>query len=173
MAQQYKINKVQDLKEFFEKNPNYIFTDYRGLNVESITEIRKNLAKSGAKFIVIKNTFIDLIAKEKGIDDLKENTIGPTAVAFTNADGVAEVAKYLINFTKESSLKVKGGWVDGALLDAKAIEALSKLPSKAQLIAMMMSTMNAPIQNFVAASNDVIARFVRVLNAVADKKKEA
>ena len=62
MAQQYKINKVQDLKEFFEKNPNYIFTDYRGLNVEAITQIRKNLAKSGAKVIVIKNTFIDLIA---------------------------------------------------------------------------------------------------------------
>ena len=173
MAQQYKIDKVQDLKKYFEDNPNYIFTDYRGLNVESITDIRKNLAKSGAKYVVIKNNFIDLIAKDKGIGDLKDNTVGPTAVAFTSADGVSEVAKYLVNFTKESTLKVKGGWVDGSLLDAKGVEALSKLPSKAQLIAMMMSTMQAPIQNFAAASNDVIARFVRVLNAIAEKKKEA
>lgn len=173
MAQQYKIDKVQDLKKYFEDNPNYIFTDYRGLNVESITDIRKNLAKSGAKYVVIKNNFIDLIAKERGIDDLKDNTVGPTAVAFVSEDGVPEVAKYLVNFTKESTLKVKGGWVDGSLLDAKGVEALSKLPSKAQLIAMMMSTMQAPIQNLAAASNDVITRFVRTLNAIADKKKEA
>lgn len=173
MAQQYKIDKVESLKKYFKDNSNYFFTDYRGLNVEKITDIRRKLSSLSSKFIVIKNSYIDIITKENGISDLKQNTVGPTAVAFTPDSQVTEVAKLLFNFTKESSLKIKGGWVDGSLLDEKSVEALSKLPGKPQLIAMLMSTMNAPLQNFVYATNDIITRFVRVVNAVAEQKKGA
>jgi len=170
MPQQYKIDKVSSLKDNFEKSKNFIFTDFRGLTVEKITELRNTLRKLNSKYVIMKNSYIRILAKTKGIDDLKDNAVGPTAVAFVN-DEVAEVTKSLVEFTKTSSLKVKGGWIDNNLLNAEQLDALSKLPSKIQLIAMLMSTMNATTQKFVYACNDVIGRFVRVVNAVAEQKK--
>lgn len=172
MPQQYKIDKIKDLTDVFNNSKSYIFTDFRGMNVESLTELRRNLKKLNSKFIVIKNNYIKILAKNKGIEDLKDNVVGPTAVVFIQED-FSEVAKLLLDISKNSSLKIKGGWLDGLVLDANQVEALSKLPGKPQLIAMLMSVMNAPIQKFAYACNDVIARFVRVVNAVAEKKKSA
>ena len=170
MVQQYKIDRVNHVKEYFDGNQSYVFNDYSGLNVEKITELRDQLRKLNSKFVVIKNNYITKIAKEKEIPDLGDNLIGPTAVAFTN-DDVSEVLKVLFKYTKDSTLKVKGGWVDGRVFDKEELDALSKLPGRDQLIAMLMSTLNAPLQNFVFACNDVIGRFVRALNAVAESKK--
>lgn len=173
MAQKYKIDKINELTEVFNNSKSYIFTDFRGLTVESITELRRKLRNVNARYIVIKNNYIKILAKNKGIGDLKENVIGPTAVVFVQQDEFSEVAKEIINFSKNFSLRVKGAWLDNILLTAEQVDVYSKLPGKSQLIAMLMSVMNAPVQKFVYACNDVIVRFVRVVNAIAEKKENA
>jgi large subunit ribosomal protein L10 len=170
MPQQYKVDRVKDLAEVFDKTKNYIFNDYQGLTVEKMTALRRELRKLNVKFKVVKNTFARKVIKNKEIPDLGNNLTGPTAVAFVDGD-ISEVLKVLFKYAKESTLKVKGGWTDSRIFDEKGLEALSKLPGKAQLIAMLMATLNAPMQNFAYACNDVIGRLVRVVKAVGDNKK--
>lgn len=170
MPQQYKIDKVGFLKKYFEESSNFIFTNYRGLNVEAITDLRKRLSQKKSIYVVIKNNYLKIIAKEKGYPELGENAVGPTSVVFTNED-TSEILKLLFKFSKDTTLKIKGGLIDGSLFDNKQLESLSKLPGRNQLIAMFMSTLNAPLQNFVYSCNDIIGRLVRVLNAVAESKK--
>jgi large subunit ribosomal protein L10 len=172
MVKQYKIDKVKEMKVYFDENKDYIFTDYKGLSVEKFTNLRKAIKKYGAKAAVIKNNYIRIIAEDKKIPNVDKFTTGPTAVIFSK-DDTNEVVKVLFGFTKESTLKVKGGYADGVLMDDKAIESFSKLPGKKQMLAMVMATMNAPVQNFAYACNDVIGRFVRVVNAIAEKDKPA
>jgi large subunit ribosomal protein L10 len=172
MVKQYKIDKVKEMKVFFDDNKDYIFTDYKGLSVEKFTNLRKALKKYNAKATVIKNNYVRIIAEDKKIPNVDKFTTGPTAIVFSK-DDTNEVVKILFDFTKTSSLKVKGGYADGVLMDDVAIESFSKLPGKKQMIAMVMATMNAPLQNFVYACNDAIGRFVRVVNAIAEKDKPA
>lgn len=82
MAQQYKIDKVADLKELFSSKSEYVFSDYRGLSVEKITDLRRKLRKFDSKFVVMKNSYINIIAKDYNIAELNDNTKGPTAVNF-------------------------------------------------------------------------------------------
>ena len=160
MAQQYKIDRVKYLTEFFDNNNDFIFNNYSGLNVEKITALRKELNKNNTKFIVAKNNFIRRILKEKNINDFDDYLEGPTAVAFVKEDA-SEVLKVLFNFAKKSTLKVKAGWIENYVYDEKALDELSMLPGKSQLIAMLMSTLNAPVQNFESACNDVLGRLSR------------
>jgi large subunit ribosomal protein L10 len=170
MAQQYKIDKVNSMKQYFNENSSYIFNNFSGLTVEKITKLRRKLYEFNTKFIVIKNNYIKKILKEKEMQTADEVLAGPTAVAFVK-DDVSNILKILFDFTKDTPLKVKGGFADGSFFDGNGLESLSKLPGRKELIAMFMRTLNAPLQNFVYACNDVIGRFVRVLNAVGEKKK--
>jgi len=170
MAQQYKVDRVNQLKEIFDKNNQYVFNSYIGLNVEKITELRNKLRDVKSKFVVVKNNYAKRILKEKDAPELGDNLVGPTAIAFSE-NNVEEVLKVLFEYSKTSPLEVKGGLSEGRLFNKEELEALSKLPGRDQLIGMLMSTLNAPLQNFVFACNDVMGRFVRVLNAVADTKK--
>ncbi|MBN1467830.1 MAG: 50S ribosomal protein L10 [Fusobacteriaceae bacterium] len=170
MVQQYKVEKVDYLKDIFDSNKNFVFNDYSGLNVEKITALRKHLKSLNSKFIVIKNNYIKRIAKEKNLPEMSDVLAGPTAVAFINED-INEVVKILFNYTKESTLKVKGGWAEERFFSSDELNNLSKLPGKKQLIGMLMSTLNAPIQNFVFATNDILGRLVRVIDAVGKNKK--
>ncbi|HBD95004.1 MAG: 50S ribosomal protein L10 [Spirochaetes bacterium GWF1_31_7] len=173
MPKQYKLDKVNDLKKYFDKSEDFIFTDYRGLSVDKLSKLRRELTKVGSKYMVMKNNYINVIAKEKDYPALDAIVKGPTAVAFSDKE-INEVAKTLFAFQKESDkLQIKGGFVGRKVLSAKDVEALSKLPGRNQLIAMLMSTMNAPTQNFVACCNDVAGRLVRVLDQVAKQKADA
>ena len=174
--QQYKIDKVEKIKkDFFETDSkDLIFTDYRGLSVEKITELRKKLAEVSSKYVVIKNNYVKVIAKEKGYPEFGDALKGPTGVAFVSKDA-NEVAKVLFDFSKDSGdiLKVKGGFVGDKIFSIKKLEALSKLPGRSQLIATLMATMNAPVQNFVLCCNDVTTRLVRVLDQIKKQKETA
>lgn len=170
MAQQYKIDKVNNLKGDFSSNKSYVFSNYAGLNVEKITELRRQLRKFNSKFIVIKNNYIKRILKEVDIPEMNDVLSGPTAVTFINEE-INEVLKILFNYTKNSSLVVKGGWAENKIFNEKELDVLSKLPGKKQLIGMFMSTLNAPVQKFVYATNDVLARLVRAIDAVGKVKK--
>jgi large subunit ribosomal protein L10 len=171
--QDAKTAAINELKEFFEKSPDFIFADYRGLTVEQITSLRKQLRAKEAQFKVVKNNFARIAFEQLSAPDVSAYLVGPTAVAISPRDS-NEVAKILFDFVKEApTLKVKGGLVGSSIYSDKQVEAFSRLPGKLQLISMLMSVMNGPVRNLAGALNDVNARLVRTVKAVADKKAES
>lgn len=169
--QQYKVDALAAIKEMLSDSKDFIFTDYRGLTVEQITDLRSKLRKKEAEYRVIKNRYAKIAMKELELPDVSDLLVGPTAMALTKDDASA-VAKILYDFAKDAPVAVKGAIVDGQVYSDQETEALSKLPSREQLIAMLMSTMQAPVQNLVYAMNGTVQKLVRVLQAVADKKQE-
>ena len=170
--QPYKTEAGVSLKEKFGSYNGYIFTDYRGLTVQQITNLRAALRKLNAEYKVVKNNFAKIAFRELDKPDVSDYLTGPTAIALSR-DEASQVAKSILDFAKDTSVKIKGGLVEGMVFDMKQVEALSRLPSKADLIAKLMGTMNAPLQHPVYAMNGVTSKLVRTLAAVADKKKES
>ncbi|MDR0315515.1 MAG: 50S ribosomal protein L10 [Treponema sp.] len=171
--QDNKTKAIGALKESFSKANDFIFTDYRGLTVEQITNLRKNLRVKEVEYKVIKNNFARLAFQQLSAPDVSSYLTGPTAVAISPKDS-NEVAKILFDFAKEvPALQVKGALVGASVYTAAQTEAFSKLPGKLELISMLMSVMNAPARNLAAALNDIPSRLVRTVKAVADKKAGA
>lgn len=166
-----KIEAVDALKELFGEANDYVFTDYRGLTVEAITELRRQLREQSAEYRVVKNTFARVALQQMEKPDVSQFLTGPTAVALSKQDA-APVLKLLLEFGQENPVEVKGALVGDQVFDAAQAEALSKLPSREALIAQLMSVMQAPLQNLVYAVNGVPTKLVQVLQAVADKKGE-
>jgi len=166
-----KTGSVEYLKEMFRKSSDYIFADYRGLSVAQITELRSRLREQNTTFRVVKNRFAKLALKDLEQPEINDILVGPTAVALP-VDESGPAAKVIVEFGKDNPVQIKGGIIDGRVFDTKQIEEYSKLPTRLELIAKLMGTMNAPIQNFVYTLNAVPQKLVRVLQAVADKKNE-
>ncbi len=168
--QDYKKEAVSSLKEEFSGVSDFFFSDYRGLTVEQITELRSKLREHNATFRVVKNRFAKIVLddlEQPKVDDLLK---GPTAVCFTKEESGPAV-KVLFEMAKDMPLEVKGGIVAGDIYDKAQVEAYSKLPTKSELIATLMRTMQAPIQNVVYVLDAVPTKLVRTLQAVADQKK--
>ena len=170
--QDIKTKSINELKEAFEVSSDFIFTDYRGLTVEQITSLRKQLRTKEARFKVVKNNFARLAFEQLSAPDISSYLTGPTAIAISPKDS-NEVAKILVDFTKEApALKVKGGLVGPSVYDAAQMDAFSKLTGRLELISMLMSVMNGPARNLASALNDIPSRLVRTVKAIADKKSE-
>ncbi|WP_319416702.1 50S ribosomal protein L10 [Marispirochaeta aestuarii] len=169
-VQQHKTEAVEALKNQFKDISTYIFTDYRGLSVEQISDLRAKLREQQAQLKVVKNRFAKIALKELDRPDVGDILTGPTAVALPG-DEAGPVAKTLIDFAKDTPLEVKGGIIEGMVYDFAQVEAFSKLPTKLELISMLMSTMKAPVQNLALVLNAVPQKLVRTLQAVADKKQ--
>jgi large subunit ribosomal protein L10 len=170
--QDAKTVSINELKETFKVSTDFIFADYRGLTVEQITALRKQLRGKGAQFKVVKNNFARLAFEQLSAPDVSNYLTGPTAVAISPKDS-NEIAKMLLDFARETpALHVKGGLVGASVYDAQQVEAFSRLPGRLELISMLMSVMNGPVRNLAGALNDVNARLVRTVKAIADKKAE-
>lgn len=145
-----KVEAIANVKTVLEGYNDYIFADYRGLTVEQITELRKQLRAKDCQFKVMKNNFVKVAFDEMKIENLADYLAGPTAIALLK-DDPNEVAKILFDFAKEApALQVKGAYIEKEIYDAAKIEAFSKLPGKKQLIAMLMSAINGPAQKLAA-----------------------
>jgi large subunit ribosomal protein L10 len=142
---------VAGIREKLEKAQSVILVDYRGITVEEDTALRAAFRKEEVEYAVLKNTMVELAAKEAGIEGLDDYLKGPTAVAFGYQDPVAP-ARIAADFMKKSKKAAfKCGVVDKKFLDQQGVTALSELPSKEVLIAKIMGSLNAPITNFVYA----------------------
>ena len=170
-VQQHKVDALEAIKSKLEENSDYIFTDYRGLTVDQITELRRKLREKEAEYKVVKNRYAKLAFQQMETPDVADLLVGPTALALLKDDPSA-IAKILVDYAREAPVEVKGALVDGRVFDGPQTVELSKLPGRDQLLAQLMSTMNAPVQNLVYAMNGVTQKLVRVLQAVADKKGE-
>ncbi len=145
-----KEEAVKALKDEFSQYTGYIFTDYRGMTVEQITNLRQSLMQKDAAYRVVKNRFAKIALSEL---DRKadEQLVGPTAIALVRGDEANVVAKELYAMQKEGApLEVKGALLDGAFFDATQVEAFSKLPTRLELLASLMGTMKAPVQKLAA-----------------------
>ena len=170
--QDKKTKAIAELKDSFGMAKDFIFTDYRGLSVEQISNLRKLLRGREVRYKVVKNNFARLAFEQLSAPDVSSYLVGPTAVAIAPKDS-NEVAKILYDFARETpALRVKGALVGDTVYTAAQTEAFSKLPGRLELISMLMSVMNGPARNLAAALNDIPARLVRTIKAIADKKAE-
>jgi large subunit ribosomal protein L10 len=154
-----KQQMVADIVQKLKDSSCTVITDYRGLSVAEVTELRKALREAGVEFRVLKNTLLRRATAEAQLSELDEHLKGPTAVAFS-ADAVAP-AKILSEFAKKyEALEIKGGVVEGRVVQLAQIKELADLPSREGLLSMLLSVLQAPVRNFALA-----------VKAVADKQE--
>jgi large subunit ribosomal protein L10 len=167
--QPYKTEGIKKIRDLIEGSRDVIFTDFRGLNVTQITDLRRSLQEKEAEYRVVKNNYARLALSELGFPFDEDFLIDPTAVALARAD-IGPIAKVLFEFTRDSTLRIKGGLIDGKVVSSEQVEAISRLPGREQLYAMLMGTMNAPLTNLVYVMDSSLTKLVRTLQAVADSK---
>jgi large subunit ribosomal protein L10 len=150
---------VSEVAEKLKNSKCTIVTDYRGLNVSQVTQLRKSLREAGVEFTVLKNSLARRATANAELTELDEYLTGPTAIAFSTGDIVAP-AKILTEFAKKNDkLSVKAGVVEGRVVGYDQIKALADLPSREGLLSMLLSVLQAPVRNFALA-----------VKAVADKQ---
>lgn len=165
----FKKNKIESIKEKLSKAQVAIVTEYRGLSVEEITDLRRKLQKEGGDYMVTKNTLAKIALKGTDYEVLTDTFKGPIALAFGFNDQVSP-AKVLIASMKESKKgEIIAGGLDSKLLSADEVKALANLPSREELYAKMLGCINSPATGIANSMNAVITQLVRTLDAVKDK----
>jgi large subunit ribosomal protein L10 len=171
MARPDKAADVAELVESFQESAGAVLTEYRGLTVKQLQELRRALGDN-ASYAVVKNTLTQIAATEAGIDGFDALLTGPTAIAFINGD-VVEAAKGLRDFARTNpALVVKGGILDGNLLDAKEIARLADLESRDVLLGRLAGGMLASLSQAVYLLNAPLAQVARLAGALQAKAEE-
>lgn len=168
-----KKKAVAELEEKFKASKAAVFTDYRGIQVEEATDLRRNCRDAGVEFKIVKNTLTKRAADNSGAPDISQFLDGPTAIAFSCEDPVAP-AKTLKDFMKKyHKLEFKGGLIEGAVVGADAIENLAELPSKDVLVSMVLRGLNGPLTGLCGVLQGPIRKLVYALQAVQEEKEKA
>lgn len=161
---------VKEIEAKLKASSLVVFTDYKGLNVAEINELRAKLKAIGSDYVVVKNTLTRLALKDAGMEDLDALTVGPNAVLFAMQEPV-EAAKILFDFAKaHKALEVKGGALEGKAVDAPGIRELSLLPPREVLIARVLGGLQAPLYGFAYVLQANLTGLVRALDQVREQK---
>jgi len=167
-----KTAAVSEIREKLGAAKAAILTDYRGMSVAEATALRRKLREAKIEYRVLKNTLTYLAAKEIGHAELESYLSGPTAIAFGYEDPVA-AAKVLSDFTKDSKhMTIKGGIVEGKIVNPDGIKALADLPSREVLLAMVLAGIQAPLAGWVSVLGAPLRNFAYALSAL-QKQQEA
>ena len=173
MKQTEKQNIIEDLHDRFSKAKVVILTDYKGLDVAMLSDLRKQLKEAGVEYKVVKNTLLALASEDTDAVLIRDHFKGPSAVALSYDDPVAP-AKVLIKFAEgNDKLDIRMGVMGGQLLDPARIKALSDLPSREALLAQLLSVLNGVPTGFVRTLNAIPVQFLNVLQAIKEKKEAA
>ncbi len=152
---QKKEEEVKALAETIKNSKLVLLTDYRGINVTDVTELRKTLRQSNTEYKVIKNNITRRALKECGIEGLDDSLLGPTAVILSSEDYL-EPSKAIYEYSKKNEFyKIKGGIIEGKVMTADEIITLAKLPSKETLLSMLAGGLLATISKFAIAVDQV------------------
>ncbi len=152
---------VAGLAEEIKNSVSGVLVNYQGITVEDDTKMRKALREAGVKYKVVKNSLTGRACDEVGFSDMKQYLTGMTAIAISENDAVAP-AKILKEYAEKiESFSILAGYVDGAVIDTKTVEALAEIPSREVLIAKVLGSIKSPVYGFAYA-----------IKAVADKKAE-
>ena len=166
MTKPQRQEMVDALKADLQASPNVYLTDFTGLDVLLMTELRRRLRGAGVKYIVVKNTLMQRALAENDVTELDDHLTGPTGVVLAGEDPVA-AAKVLAEFVKEhEGPAIKIGFLDGKLVSPEDVQRLAKLPSRDQLLAQLAGTMQAPEAGFLGALNGLLYQFVGAVEAL-------
>src|SRR6202022_4403752 len=169
MAKADKVTAVADIAEQFKDATAALVTEYRGLTVANLAELRCSLGDS-ATYSVAKNTLIKRAATEAGVDGLEELFVGPTAIAFVTGEPV-DAAKALKTFAKDhKALVIKGGYMDGRALTVSEIERIADLESREVLLAKLAGAMKANLSKAAGLFNAPASQVARLAAALQEKK---
>jgi len=162
---------IKEIEQKLENAELVVFTDYRGINVEEMTDLRNRLRVPGVEYKVLKNTMTEFALQNLGYEDVISHIEGPNAVLFSNEDPVGP-AKTIFEFIKEyKKLEVKIGILEGQTISAEKIKSLAELPSREVLLGQVVGTMQAPISSFVYVLNANLTGLVRALEQVREKRE--
>jgi large subunit ribosomal protein L10 len=171
MARADKQAAVAEIVESFNEASGAVLTEYRGLTVKELQELRRSLS-GNANYAVVKNTLAKIAASEVGIDGFDDLLTGPTAIAFVNGD-IVEAAKGLRDFAKANpTLVIKGGVLDGKALDPAEIAKLADLESREVLMGKLAGAMLASLTQAVQLLNAPISQAARLAGALQSKAQE-
>ena len=149
---------VAEISENIKDAQSVVLVDYRGLTVEQDTKLRKELRNAGITYKVYKNTMMNFAFKGTDFEQLADQLEGPSAIAISKDDATAP-ARVIAKFAKTApALEIKAGVVEGALYDAKGMDAIAKIPSREELLSKLLGSIQSPIANFA-----------RVMNQLAEK----
>jgi large subunit ribosomal protein L10 len=171
MARPDKTADVAELVESFQESAGAVLTEYRGLTVKQLQDLRRSLGEN-ASYAVVKNTLTKIAATEAGVEGFDDLLVGPTAIAFINGD-VVEAAKGLRDFAKaHPALVIKGGVLDGKQIEATEIAKLADLESREVLLGKMAGAMLASLSQAVYLLNAPIAQAARLAGALQAKAEQ-
>jgi large subunit ribosomal protein L10 len=169
MAHADKATAVADIAEQFKSSTATVITEYRGLTVANMAELRRSLSGS-ATYSVAKNTLIKRAASEAGVEGLDELFVGPTAIAFVSGEAV-DAAKAIKKFAKDhSALVIKGGYMDGRALTVSEVERIADLESREVLLAKLAGAMKANLSKAAGLFNAPASQVARLVAALQEKK---
>jgi ribosomal protein L10 len=147
-------------------------TDFNKINVEKMTQFRRDIRNAGGKYVVVKNTLTSLAFEKCGLNELTPFIKGPIGIAYTTEEATSP-AKVIRDFKKKNKnlLDLKIALLDGNLFDAKQVAKLADLPSREILLSQLLSCLNAPMTNLVCTLNGLFTKFLGTLEAVKNKKE--
>lgn len=170
VSKEAKRQEMLAAAEVFEKSATVVIVDYLGLNVAEVTDLRKQLRDNGVKMQVIKNTILRRAAEEAGLEGLEEIFKGPTAIIYS--EDVVNPAKITVNFAKDAEhLEIKGGIVEGQIVEVDTIKQVASLPGREELLSMLLSVLQAPMRNVasVLSQANPAQKMAYALRALADR----
>ena len=163
---------VQEIREKIENAKSVVLVKFNGLSVAEDTEIRNEFRKQNVEYKVLKNTLVRRAFNDLGVHDFDEDLNGPTSVAFgTDETGASKIVVDAVK-KYDGKVAIKSAYVEGNRVDEKGVRALASMPSKEQLVAKMLGSLQAPIANFVGVLNAIPRGLVIALNAIAEQKAQ-
>ncbi|MDR7302439.1 50S ribosomal protein L10 [Haloactinomyces albus] len=169
MAKPEKVDAVNELTEHFNKATATVVTEYRGLSMGQLKELRRSLGE-GATYRVAKNTLVKIATKESGVEGLDDLFVGPTALTFIEGEPV-EAAKVLRDFSRDNkALVIKGGYMDGRPISVSEVERIADLDSREATLGKLAGAMKAKLTETAGLLSAPASQVARMTEALKDKK---
>ncbi|WP_028322748.1 50S ribosomal protein L10 [Desulfatiglans anilini] len=173
MDKQKKEEFVTELQERLKKAQGSFLVNYQGLNVETLSKLRKELREAGGEVQVVKNRLLKLASRDTETECMEKYMTGPSAVVLSYED-VVKGAKALVEFGKTAKqFSIKGGQISGRVMDEEGIKRLADLPAREVLLSQVLAAMQAVPAGFVRVLNGVMVQFMNVLKAIEEQKGES
>lgn len=174
MPQPKKIQKVEQISQSLQNANGVFLTDFSGLSVEEITQLRREFRRADVAFLVVKNTLAKRSCKEIGMESMLPYLTGPTGLAMAQGDPVAPVrviSEFLKKHKDKEKPEIKGAVVEGQMLTAQQAEAIKSIPPREVLLAQVVGGIAAPLSGLVGSLNGIITKLVYTIDAIKEKKE--